>query len=169
MEREAAGLLVLALCWRGLIRARTEVAEATARAATPAVFTIGVLLMLSLSLGYVHWAPKWTMQFWLWATANLLSTCMSEEAFFRGFIQAELSKLLARMKLGPTVAILCSGLLFGLAHLAGGWTYVGVAAVAGVGYAFVFQRTRRVEMSMLTHFSLNAIHFLLFTYPYAST
>ena len=58
-----------------------------------------------------------------------------------------------------------SASLFGLAHLAGGWQYVVVASLAGAGYAVVFQRTARLEMAILTHFAINATHFLLFTYP----
>jgi hypothetical protein len=47
-------------------------------------------------------------------------------------------------------------------------SYVLLAAVAGLGYALVYHRTRSIEMSMLTHFTLNAMHFLLFTYPRAA-
>jgi membrane protease YdiL (CAAX protease family) len=58
--------------------------------------------------------------------------------------------------------------LFGLAHIAGGWRYVALATVAGAGYGTVFYRSRRIEASILAHFTLNAVHFLLFTYPAAS-
>ena len=40
-----------------------------------------------------------------------------------------------------------------------------LAGLAGAGYAMVFQRTARLEMAALTHFTVNAVHFLLFTYP----
>jgi len=37
--------------------------------------------------------------------------------------------------------------------------------VAGIGYGWAYRRTGRIEASILTHFSLNSLHFLLFTYP----
>jgi membrane protease YdiL (CAAX protease family) len=40
-----------------------------------------------------------------------------------------------------------------------------LAGLAGLGYAVVYQRTMRLEMSVLAHFTVNAVHFLLFTYP----
>jgi membrane protease YdiL (CAAX protease family) len=40
-----------------------------------------------------------------------------------------------------------------------------LATLAGAGYAIAFQRTGRVEAGILTHFAVNAAHFLLFTYP----
>ena len=55
--------------------------------------------------------------------------------------------------------------LFGLAPAAGGPAYVALATVAGVGYGWIYQKTSRIEASMLTHFALNTVHFLGFTYP----
>ena len=43
--------------------------------------------------------------------------------------------------------------------------YALLAGLSGAGYAVVFQRTARLEMAALTHFTVNAVHFLLFTYP----
>jgi membrane protease YdiL (CAAX protease family) len=91
---------------------------------------------------------------------------MSEEAFFRAFLQRQLTNALSRLKFGAIIGIGVSAALFGLAHFAGGWRYVGLATVAGVGYGYVFHRTQRVEMSMLGHFSVNACQFLFFSYPY---
>jgi membrane protease YdiL (CAAX protease family) len=36
---------------------------------------------------------------------------------------------------------------------------------AGLGYGWVFMRTQRIEAAMAVHFGVNAVHFLLFTYP----
>jgi membrane protease YdiL (CAAX protease family) len=65
------------------------------------------------------------------------------------------------------LAISAGAVLFGLAHFAGGATYVTLATAAGAGYGIVYHRTRSIEMSMLVHFGLNATHFLLFAYPRA--
>lgn len=40
-----------------------------------------------------------------------------------------------------------------------------VAAVAGLGYALAYQWQRRIEVAVLVHFGVNALHFVGFTYP----
>jgi hypothetical protein len=164
-DKTIAGLLILGICYRGLIQTPAQFAEASKRAALPAAVTILVVVSASAASGYVQWDPKWLGQFWIWGALNLLSTCMSEEAFFRGFIQAEIARHLGSRRGATLVSIGCSAGLFGIAHIAGGWGYAGLASMAGAGYAIVFHRSKRIEMSMLTHFGLNTVHFLLFTYP----
>lgn len=39
------------------------------------------------------------------------------------------------------------------------------ATVAGLFYGGAFLRTRRIEGAILTHFALNAVHCIAFTYP----
>ena len=50
-------------------------------------------------------------------------------------------------------------------HLAGGWRYAALAAIAGLGYGWAMRRTGRLEAAVLTHFGLNLVHLLLFSYP----
>ena len=93
---------------------------------------------------------------------------MSEEAFFRGLIQHESRRGLARVldqRRAGAIAVAVSTVWFGLAHAAGGWQYVLVSAIAGAGYATVYHRTERLDLAVLAHFLTNATHFLLFTYP----
>jgi len=123
------------------------------------------VMYLSLSLGYVQWQPKWTPMFFLWAWGNLLFTCIVEEAFFRGFIQKYLMQGLSRICYGDALAIAITAVLFGLRHYMGGINYILLATVAGIGYGWAYRHTGRIEASILTHFSLNSLHLLLFTYP----
>ena len=132
-----------------------------------AAANLAVVALGALALGYLNWQPKWTPLFWIWAPVNLFFTCLSEEAFFRGFIQRELTSALHGVRFGSWLAIVVSALLFGLAHFAGGVSYMVLAGAAGLGYAIVYHRSQSIEMSMLAHFGLNAAHFLLFTYPRA--
>lgn len=127
--------------------------------------TWATVMCLSLLLGCVQWQPKWTPLFFLWAGGNLLFTCMVEEAFFRGFIQKYLMQGLSKIRYGDVLAIAIAAVLFGLKHYVGGSKYVLLATVAGVGYGWAYRHTGRIEASILTHFSLNSLHFLLFTYP----
>ena len=164
-DKTIAGILILGILYRKPITTATQLKIALGRAAVPTLVTIVLVSALGRALGYIEWDTKWTSQFWLWAAINLLATCMSEEAFFRAFLQTEIERWTAKHPNGAIIAITCSALLFGLAHIAGGWRYVALASVAGAGYGTVFYRTRRIEASILAHFTLNTVHFLLFTYP----
>ncbi len=141
--------------WRGVLGVVAKVAPVT----------IAVVLVGSLALGYVRWAPKLPEEAPLWLAVNLLFTCTAEEALFRGFVQGGLRRAWANVRGGRWLALAIAAVLFGLAHAAGGWSYVALATLAGAGYGWVYERTQRVEASVLTHWALNAVHFFLFTYP----
>ncbi|WP_309744762.1 MULTISPECIES: CPBP family intramembrane glutamic endopeptidase [unclassified Chamaesiphon] len=126
---------------------------------------VACLLPSSVVMGYVRPDLKFGEFFLQWAWINLFFTCLAEEAFFRGFIQTRLSILLASYRYGSVIALIVASSLFGIAHFAGGFKYVILATMAGLGYGLVYSRTRHIEASVLTHFSVNAIHFLFFTYP----
>lgn len=130
-----------------------------------AALTVGVVLLASLALGYVRWAPKFPAEVWLWAGVNLLFVCTAEEALFRGFIQGNLRRAWSGWRGGKWAALGVAAILFGLAHAAGGWAYVALATLAGAGYGWVYEKTQRVEAGVLAHFALNAVHFIFFTYP----
>jgi uncharacterized protein len=166
-DKTAAGLVILGICYRRMLRDRRDWLRMLRRAGPIVVVNTVVLVALSLWLGFLRFDPKWTPFFWIWAPVNLFMTCLSEEAFFRGFVQQELRTSLSGHTRGTAVAVGVSAVTFGLAHFAGGWTYVLLAAAAGLGYAIAYQRTGRIEASMTAHFTLNATHFLLFTYPAA--
>ena len=167
-DKTVAGLLILGLCYRGLIATAGEWREALRRAWPVILVNVIVVIALAVALGFVRPAPKWNAFFIPWAMVNLFFVCMTEEAFFRGFIQRELADRLSARRYGGLIAIALSAVLFGAAHFAGGPKYVLLSTVAGVGYAIAFHRSGRVEMSILAHFSLNATHFLLLTYPTAA-
>lgn len=135
------------------------------QAAPGTLLTLTAVMLFSLGLGYVHWQPKWTPLFFVWAWGNLFFTCIAEEAFFRGFIQQYLMQGLSGKPGGTAIALSITAVLFGLAHLPGGIDYVMLATVAGIGYGWSYYRTGHIEAAILTHFTLNALHFLLFTYP----
>jgi uncharacterized protein len=124
-----------------------------------------LILTMAIVLRMVNIDPKYVKGFWLWAAVNLLSTCIAEEAFFRGFIQTQLTTMLHRVRYGTYLALLLSSILFGLSHFPGGVKYTILASMAGLAYGWIYQKTKRIEACILVHFSLNLTHFLLFTYP----
>lgn len=119
------------------------------------------VLGVGWAIGFVHPDFKLSPFLPLFAAVNLLFVCVAEEAFFRGIIQGQLARY------GDTLAVAVSGLLFGAAHLAGGWQIGVLASLAGLGYALLYARTRRIEIPVAVHFLLNLVHFVAFTYPRA--
>jgi hypothetical protein len=135
------------------------------RTAPVLVATLVVVLGAGTALGYVRPDVKWTPLTPWFLALNLLFTCVTEEAFFRGFILGGLARGMARWRYGTAVAVVVSTVLFGLAHAHGGPALVVLAALAGLGYAAAYLRSGRIEGAILTHFALNAVHFVAFTYP----
>jgi uncharacterized protein len=161
----AAGIFVLGIINHAYVGSWRELGLVLKRTAPIFAITLLAVMACALLLEYVRVDPKWTVLFLVWAPVNLFFTCLSEEAFFRGFVQHELAQSINRKQLAAVVSIGVSALLFGLSHFAGGWKYVLAGTVAGVGYGWAYHRTQRIEAAMAVHFGVNAVHFLFFTYP----
>lgn len=163
-DKTMVGLFILGWCHQRISRAAEWRAALRATALRAMVITAG-LILLSLITGYVRFDPKFPPEAWLWLWANLCLTCMAEEAIFRGFIQAGLARKWSGIRGGEWLALVVAAILFGVAHFGGGFAYVVLSSLAGIGYGWVYLRTGRIEASILTHFSVNAVHFIGFTYP----
>lgn len=127
------------------------------------VTTAGCLL-IALLMGLVVWEPKWPSTAWLWLLNNLLLVSFAEEAFFRGYVQGGLRRLFTQRSYANAIPIVLSAVLFGLAHAAGGWQWIVLGSVAGLGCGFAY-RFGGLKAAILAHFGLNVTHFFLFTYP----
>ena len=137
------------------------------RATLPAVLVlIAVLMVCAIAAGQVRLDVKRPEVFPVWAWSNLLFTCTAEEALFRGVIQRLLQGDSATVASPRGIAgLIIAGVVFGLAHYAGGVVAVVLATIAGIGYGWIFWRTSRIEASILAHFLVNTAHILCFTYP----
>lgn len=162
-----AGLVLVAFYCK---RAGTlqEAAAAARPAVAIAVTTTVVVIGAAWAAGYVK--PDWKVPDFTAAhlAKILLWTTVLEEAFFRGVIQHRLARasfIVTRPGLW-WLPIAVSSVLFGLAHAPGGWTYVGLATLAGVGYGLAYAKTGLIEGAMAAHFLVNATHFVAFTYPH---
>jgi membrane protease YdiL (CAAX protease family) len=128
------------------------------------VVTTAACLAVAALLGLVTWAPKWPSVSWLWLLNNLLLVTFTEEALFRGYLQGGLSRLLKQRPYGDALALCAAAVLFGLLHISGGWQWLVVGTVAGIGYGLAY-RFGGLQAAVLAHFGLNVLHFSLFTYP----
>ncbi|MBC3935978.1 CPBP family intramembrane glutamic endopeptidase [Undibacterium rugosum] len=129
---------------------------------------IAAVMTLACILQLIRWDLKWTPDIVIFLAVNLVLTCVAEEAFFRGFLQQKLSQQLPVTYPGA-VSIVIIASIFGMLHAGGGWLYVLVATLAGIGYGWIYLRTGRIEMAILTHAALNLTHFVCFSYPKLTT
>ncbi|MGN6669963.1 MAG: lysostaphin resistance A-like protein, partial [Candidatus Nucleicultricaceae bacterium] len=123
-----------------------------------------VLLPLALFSHYVQLDLKMPAFWIIWVLNNFLIVCVAEEIFFRGFVQAELSKAFT-FKTGPIVALVITALFFGAGYHQGGPVFMILSTIAGLFYGAAYMKTARLETAIIAHFVLNAIHFFAFTYP----
>jgi uncharacterized protein len=163
-DKAAAGLFLLAFfarrtgSWREFGRLIVRIVPL---AALIALTTLG----LAWQSGFVRPDFKWPDFAWQFIVINLLFTCVAEETFFRALIQENLHRLCTARPSTEAVAVIVPAILFGAAHLSGGLLYAALASLAGLGYALIYCRTRRIEAALIAHLSVNIVHFTGFTYP----
>src|SRR5919109_370477 len=162
-SKVVTGILILGIINTARVSSTGELGRVLARSLPIFLVIAPLVMMLTLATGFTDFDPKWTTLFLVWAPMNLFFTCLSEEAFFRGSIQQELSKPTTAWAV--TLAIAISALLFGATHLGGGLVFALASTIAGLGYALAYHLTQRIEAAIAVHFAVNATHFLLFTYP----
>lgn len=164
-DKASAGLWLLVFfaprLLRSLAEGRAIVGPVVAGTITASALTLGIAWAVGQVRPDVK-VPAFAAQFLL---VNLFFTCVAEEAFFRGLIQTPMARALASRPGLRWAPVLVSSLLFGLAHAGGGPATIALASLAGLVNALVYARTGRIEAAVLTHFLLNAVHFLAFTYP----
>jgi membrane protease YdiL (CAAX protease family) len=163
-DKAIAGIVLMGV-FCAPIRARADWLPMLRRTLPVLAATLVVVLGAGVLLGVVRPDVKWLPVTPWFLVNNLLITCVTEEAFFRGFLLAGLARGMTGWRAGPAVAVVVSTVLFGLAHAAGGPLLVVFATLAGFGYAAAYLRSGRIEGAILVHFALNAVHFVAFTYP----
>ena len=97
--------------------------------------------------------------------ATVFGAPFFEEIFFRGVILRALARLFGNWGrwVGPGLAIVISGVLFGLAH-AESLQLLGLA-VFGVILGMVSYRTGRLGMNMVAHAAFNGIALIAVVFP----
>jgi CAAX protease family protein len=143
-----------------MIRRRTAIRRAPL---IVALIGLPVLFILALSAGAVR--PEVSVPSWwlIFAISNLFLTCLTEEAFFRGYLQSSIAS-----KLDPAIGIAVASAFFGLAHFGGGPALVIFASILGAACGLGYYATGRLWVPVLMHFAFNALHLVLFTYPIAA-
>ena len=165
-DKAFAGILLYLVCVQP--QANPPWGRAVVATGAIAIVTTVVTLATATAVGYMAWDPKWPAILGVWIPSNLHLTCVSEETVFRGILQRHLGRSLSGRVPAPAfVALIVCAAAFGVAHIAGGMTYVLLATLAGIGYGAAYYVTGRVEAGIVVHFLLNLSHLILFTYPFA--
>lgn len=131
-------------------------------AAVALVAFAAVAIPLGLRIGFINWSPKWPGAAVALARALgiYFMIALPEELLFRGAIQNLLERRwpLSGVRVGSLVV---ASIVFGSAHLNNGtWPnlrYMLLATIAGIAYGWVWQRTRRIGASALTHAAVDWI------------
>jgi membrane protease YdiL (CAAX protease family) len=131
-----------------------------------ATLVTSISLLTAVLTGMVDLDPKFSGLIIPWALTNLFLTCYTEEAFFRGFIQVQISSILSKYSINHIISIFVSGILFGLVHLSAGFAYTVIASLLGCSFAYIYYKTKNIYWPICAHFIFNLSHFVLFTYPY---
>jgi hypothetical protein len=163
-DKTLVGLFILAFCHQKIFTIKNWILVIK-NTISQGFLLILLVMVIALTIKYVQWEIKFPILFPLWLWVNLFLTCTAEEAFFRGFLQKHMVSHFKTIKFGNLIGILLASLLFGFAHYAGGINLIFLATIAGLGYGWIYHSTGTIESSILTHFSLNTIHFIFFTYP----
>lgn len=164
LDKPLVGLFILFFSHR-LIQTGKQWRDTLLMTISMAIIGFIIILGLALILRYVNFDPKFNSVFFIWAMSNLVFTAVAEESLCRGFVLHYLDIYSIRFIHGQYVSLLIVSVFFGVLHYTGGWKYILLATIAGIIYGYIYQKTKRIEASILTHFLLNTLHFLFFTYP----
>lgn len=164
IDKTIAGILILGLSLP-LIRSKQEWKRLFRQLSWRVPVVVCIAIVIPYQLGFANFDIKFPAGLFIWAITNLLFVCMAEEAYFRGFIQKNLTVMMQKTRGGNILAIIFASILFGLGHYAGGIHYILLASVVGAGFGWIYAATRRIEGGILSHFAFNLTHFIFFTYP----
>ncbi len=125
-----------------------------------AVLLSALFFLLTPSESHFHLS----FSFFSWAVITLLFVIIPEEALLRGFLQKEITGWVGGGMKAQVTAVAITTFLYPLFHLtwAGDLTLLVPTIAAGFTYAFIYQVTKHVETSIVSHFLVNCTYFLFF-------
>ncbi|GAB4191744.1 MAG: type II CAAX endopeptidase family protein [Simkaniaceae bacterium] len=164
-DKGLVGLIILAL-YHPIAGSQKEWSKILLRVIPLILIGIPAMIFLAHHFQFIDFDPKITWLFLPWAFSNLFFAVIPEEAFYRGFLQKEISDHIPN-RFSGLLAILTVSIFFALMHLFFIYSlkYASFAFLAGIIYGIAYQWTKCVEAGILCHFAFNAVHFLFFTYP----
>lgn len=149
-----------------LCQSREDWVKVGLRAVPLTVAVVFGLATLALLTGTISWQIKLPSHFLTRIATNLFLVVIPEEAFFRGFLQRELSQRIGRGFIGVVGGVIGASIVFTLFHL--NWNaspaLLAFVFLAGILYGTVYELSRFLEGSILCHFAVNLLHMIFFSY-----
>lgn len=138
-----------------------------------ALIAIAVIFSLGVASGWIAFQAPFKPFTGEFLIINLFLVCVAEEAFFRGFLQELIYKKWPSTpnSIRNALTVFFLAMIFGLLHFNAAITLpsalisVGLVVVLSVACGQVYALTRRIEYPIFLHFTVNAIHYLFFSYP----
>jgi uncharacterized protein len=164
-DKPFIGLFVLGFHLK-LINSKEELKTILPKTFTLSILFVAFLLTLSLVLHVVKFDLKLPLLTPAWLIGNLFLTVIPEEAFFRGFLQHQLTLIIPN-KAAPFIANFLVSVIFALAHIffISNPAYIIIAFFASLAYGILYHVTRSIESAIFVHYLLNVMHFIFFSYP----
>jgi len=163
LDKPFVGFILFTFLGKAFYKENGSTKQLIQAIAIPLGVIILICLGVALLLHFISFEPKFPSGSWIWMLNNLLLVAVTEEAFFRGYFQEYWGKRLFSKQKYYT-PLLLSAFLFGIVHTTGGPALMLLAFIAGTGYGYAYHKGG-IMASVLTHFTFNLLHFLLFTYP----
>lgn len=124
-------------------------------------------LVVGTATGFVPFEPH--LPNWVHVVpvtlGKTLMVALPEEILFRGILQNLLARNATTAR-GRLLALLLASVIFGCSHLNNhplfDWRYVTLATIAGLVYGTVYNRTRKVTASAVTHALVDVVWRLCF-------
>lgn len=159
------GFFILAL-QLPLIKSKGEWRRVALKTVPLTILGIGLMAILAVYTGATTLHFKCPTHPFIRLLSNLFFVAISEEAYFRGFIQEEIYKYCGKGAKGSMIAVIATSIIFALYHLK--WTsslpILIFTGIAGLLYGSIYQYTKAIESSIFCHFALNFVHMFFFTY-----
>lgn len=165
-DKALVALLILGLYTPSLIQSKKELYDMLIKTLPWMLLAGAVILALTQFLQILHWDPKLPSITPTWLLLQLFFVVLPEELFYRGFVQKELADNLNN-PLAGLGAIVITSLLFTLLHILfiPNLAFLVTVFITSLFYGGIYQITRSIESSILTHYFVNLCHFFFFTYP----
>ena len=165
-DKPFVGILILGLL-HPLLRSKNAWLLAIKRAFPLFLLEIIVLFLFSTAIHLIRFQPSTPPFLIYWLFANLFFVSMPEEAFARGLLLRFFIKLTDSSALHWVANVGIAFLLTGLHYyFSMQLPYAILVFLANLFYGWIYMRSESIEMAILSHYLINTIHLLFFSYPF---
>ena len=119
LDKPFVGVLLLVFAGTNRSTTSEEIFTAIQRSLPILLVLLSLVLLPSFYLNYIAFDPKLPPYGWVWIINNLLLVCVTEEVFFRGFLQGNLADSLKESRFGWIMAIVVVAVFFRRSPLQG--------------------------------------------------